>query len=471
MFINQKQNPVQLEDDELIFLEEDETISFIEDEQKLSPNKIEQKSWKIMIVDDEPTVHQATQLVLQDFIFDNQPVNLISAYSGTEAMELIAQNPDTAFILLDVVMESNNSGLQVVKYIREELHNKLVRIVLRTGQPGEAPEESVIVNYDINDYKLKVDLNRHKLITTTIVSLRAYRDVVTLEQRTDELAQSLQDLQYLHMKLVQSEKMATLGQLVAGIAHEINNPISFISGNVYHVKEYTNDLISLLNLYQSNFPNPGKEIAEKISEIELDFLVEDLEKMTSAMKEGTRRICDISTSMRTFSRADTMQKVACNLHDGLDSTIMILKYRLKANENRPAIDLIKEYGDLPELQCFPGQLNQVFMNILANAIDALEVANQGLNYQEIEANPKQIIIKTEASTDSVTIKIKDNGSGMPQTVQKQIFEYLFTTKKVGKGTGLGLSISRQIVEEKHGGKLTCHSVLGQGTEFIIELPI
>ena len=454
------------EDSEEIILIEDE-----EDEENLTTvAPTNDKAWKIMIVDDEPTVHQATQLVLQDFTFNNQSVNLISAYSGAEAMELIAKNPDTAFLLLDVVMESNDAGLKVVKYIREELHNKRVRIILRTGQPGEAPEESIIIDYDINDYKLKLELNHHKLITTAITALRAYSDVISLEESKNEIAQNLQRLQYMQLKLVQNEKMATLGELVTGIAHEINNPVNFITGNLNHAKAYTQDLIEILNLYQNFFPNPGATIEAKIAENDLDFLLDDLPKIIASMEEGTKRIRKICTSMKTFSRSDMEAKVAFNIHDGIDSTLMILQHRLKANKDRPAIEIIKEYGDLPEVQCFPGQLNQVFMNILANAIDALEVANQKLNYQEIEANPSKIRIKTEALTNNVTIKIKDNGPGMPKTVQKQVFEYLFTTKKVGKGTGLGLSISRQIIEEKHGGKLICHSVLGQGTEFTIELP-
>ena len=473
MFINQKKSDLPLEIEEAICLEEDEEILLIEDEAELTVNTADNPAWKILIVDDELTVHQATELVLKDFTFENRPISLISAYSAKEAIEVISQNPDLAFIFLDVVMETNDAGLKVVKYIREELKNKLVRIILRTGQPGEAPEESVILDYDINDYKLKIDLNSYRLVTTTITTLRSYRDVINLEQRTEKLNQALQDLQQAQIQILKSEKMAALGQLTSGITHEINNPVNFITGNLKHAQEYIQDLINLLNLYQESFPDPGKKIESEIESMDLDFLKDDLPKTIISMQEGSKRLRQISTSVKIFSYADTGQKVAFNIHDGIESTVIILKHRLKSNDNRPDIEIVKNYGNLPEVQCFPGQLNQVFMNLLANAIDALEEANQGISYEEIAANPNKITIQTEILPDgtSIAIRIKDNGSGMPKEVQENIFEHLFTTKEVGKGTGLGLSISRQIVEEKHHGKLSCCSQLGRGTEFLIVLPI
>ena len=199
--------------------------------------------------------------------------------------------------------------------------------------------------------------------------------------------------------------------------------------------------------------------------------MEDLPNILASMKEGSERIRHISSSLKTFSRSDTSGQVAFNIHEGINSTLTILKYRLKANDKRPAIEVIKEYGDLPLLKCYPGQLNQVFMNIIANAIDALDELNQHRSYEEIQANPNQITIRTEVSADSnsIVIRIKDNGSGMSKEVKQQLFEHSFTTKPVGQGTGLGLLISRQIVEEAHGGKLTCSSIPGQGTEFAIAL--
>ena len=266
--MTQNNSNLKLEEDKIVLLEEedDEEIALIEDEYISSVETINNNYWKVMIVDDEKTVHQATELVLQDFTFDDKAVQLISAYSGKEAIELIEQNPDTAFILLDVVMESNDAGLKVVKYIRDELKNKLVRIILRTGQPGEAPEESVIINYDINDYKLKVELNRHRLITTTITALRAYRDVIALEQQTSELNEILNKLQQAQLQIVQNEKMATLGNLVAGVAHEVNNPIGFLKGSISNAEEYIKDLFAHVECYQENYTNPEEEIIDKATD-------------------------------------------------------------------------------------------------------------------------------------------------------------------------------------------------------------
>jgi signal transduction histidine kinase len=283
----------------------------------------------------------------------------------------------------------------------------------------------------------------------------------------------MQELKEAQLQLVQSEKMATIGQLVAGIAHEINNPVGFISGNLDYASEYIQDLINPVNLYRETFPKPGAIIEEEIEAIELDYLIKDLPQTINSMKEGTNRIAEISKSMRTFSRSDTAEKVLFNLHDGIDSTLLILKHRLKANENRPEIEVVKNYGSLPEINCYPGQLNQVFMNLIANAIDALEEANSGLSFEEIKKHKNRILIATEIDNkkENAVVRIVDNGPGISEEVKEKIFDNLFTTKKVGKGTGLGLSISRKIVEEKHGGKITCTSEVGKGTEFAIALPL
>ncbi len=230
--------------------------------------------------------------------------------------------------------------------------------------------------------------------------------------------------------------------------------------------------MDLLQLYQQEFEHNSQTIQQKIEEIELDYLLTDLPELIESMKEGTNRIAQISKSMRTFSRADTIAKVPFNIHDGIDSTILILRHRLKANEVRPEIQVVKNYGNLPEINCYPGQLNQVFMNLIANAIDAMDESNAGKTFQEIKSVPNQIRITTEIdnSKQEVIIRIGDNGMGMSEEVKHKIFGHLFTTKRVGKGTGLGLSISRQIVVEKHGGEITCTSELGTGTEFAISLP-
>ena len=284
---------------------------------------------------------------------------------------------------------------------------------------------------------------------------------------------NLLELQQAQLQLVQSEKMSALGNLVAGVAHEINNPVGFIAGNIEPAVHYIKDIFGLLDLYQDKYPNPDAEIEEEIETIDLDYLRSDLPKLLNSMKEGVQRIRSISNSLRTFSRADTENKVDFNIHDGIDSTILILKHRLKADENRPAIEVIANYHKLPLIQCFPGQLNQVFMNLLANAIDALDESNKGRSFDEIKKNPNQITVTTKISDDQkqVVVSIKDNGKGMSDETKQRIFDHLFTTKTVGKGTGLGLAIARQIIIEKHGGSIEVNSQLGQGAEFVITIPV
>jgi signal transduction histidine kinase len=293
-----------------------------------------------------------------------------------------------------------------------------------------------------------------------------------VNHRTAELTQTMRDLQQMQLQMIQSEKMSALGNLVSGVAHEINNPLGCIVGNLSVVQNYINDLFDVIDLYGKTFPQPGAEIETKLEDLDLDYLRQDFPTLIKSMKDAGDRIKGISTSLRTFSRADTDHPVACNIHDGIDSTIMILKHRLKAAESRPEITVIKEYGDLPLVQCYAGQLNQVFINLLANGIDALDESNKQRTFTEIQAQPNQITIVTELSPErQAVIRIRDNGIGMTEDVKAKIFDYLFTTKEVGKGTGLGLAIARQIVVEKHGGTIEVNSQAGQGTEFVLTLPL
>ncbi|WNZ25227.1 AAA family ATPase [Leptolyngbya sp. NK1-12] len=304
------------------------------------------------------------------------------------------------------------------------------------------------------------------------ISDRKAAEAISL-QKSQALEQALQDLQSTQLQLVQNEKMASLGNLVAGVAHEINNPVGFLNGSINNAKDYVQDLLSHLQLYQQHYPQAVASIQDHAEQIDLDFLAADLPKLLDSMQAAIDRIKTISTSLRTFSRADTEHKVAANLHEGIDSALLILKYRLKANEQRPAIQIIQDYGELPLIECFPGQLNQVFMNVIANAIDMFDELAQQSSFAELAAKPQTITIQTAVLTNqnAVEVRIRDNGKGMTEAVKARIFDHLFTTKSVGQGTGLGLAIARQIVTETHAGSIEVQSELGQGSEFCIRLPI
>jgi signal transduction histidine kinase len=342
------------------------------------------------------------------------------------------------------------------------------------------------------------------------------RSTQEAQEKATQLQQTLHKLQRTQAQLIQSEKMSSLGQLVAGVAHEINNPVNFIYGNLIHAQGYFQELLGLVSLYRAAYPNPSGMIQDYMEAIDLDFLMTDLTQLQESMKIGAERIREIVRSLRTFSRLDESESKQVDIHSGIESTLMILQNRLKGKSGCPAICVIKEYGNLPLVECYPGQLNQVFMNLLTNAIDAVEEKSrsqssqaQGTQEEAVTDAPPTITITTgiveerregegdrgcssangfplplpsfrnlcsaihspSSSPTHVFICIADNGMGMTQKTQQQLFDPFFTTKAVGKGTGLGLAISYQIIVEKHGGDLRCNSAPGQGAEFVIEIPI
>jgi two-component system, NtrC family, sensor kinase len=289
-----------------------------------------------------------------------------------------------------------------------------------------------------------------------------------LEQRTIELSQALENLKQTQVHLVQSEKMSSLGQLVAGVAHEINNPVNFISGNLAPAQEHIEDLMNFIELYQECHPQAHPKIQAWMDDVDVDYVQEDLPKLFHSMQLGSDRICQLVLSLRNFSRLDEAQVKPVDIHEGIESTLLILQHRLKACAEHPTIQVIKDYGELPMVECYPSQLNQVFMNLLSNAIDALE---DGIRNTPEWSNPTITIHTFIADANWVTIAISDNGTGICDEVRSQLFDPFFTTKPVGKGTGLGLSISHQIVTERHRGKIDCYSTLGHGSEFVVQIPV
>lgn len=400
-----------------------------------------------------------------------------------------------AVLLLDengIVRKANKAALQLLEINTNDLQSLHLSNLL-SDLPNEPEnwcihsEQTLKCRSRILDVAISTRVNQN--IQEYIVILR---DITQRKQAEAELRQALQikeelaatataqaaqlelaiqDLQRTQAQLIQTEKMSSLGQLVAGVAHEINNPVNFIHGNLTHIDSYIQDLIALIKLYQDNYPQTTEEINDFIAEIDLDFLMEDMPKTFSSMKIGTDRIREIVLTLRNFSRLDESDMKPVNIHEGIDSTLLILQSRLKGKSEHPPIEIIKEYGDLPKVECYAGQLNQVFMNILSNSIDALDDYNQTTK-AEVKNNFSKIIISTKLlNPDLVAISIKDNGSGMSESVRQKLFDPFFTTKPVGQGTGLGLSISYQIVVDKHKGKIECISQPGLGAEFCIEIPI
>lgn len=409
----------------------------------------------ILIVDDSPTNLSVLSKALKASGY-----KVRMAVDGEDALAQVQRHhPD--LILLDIEMPKID-GFETCCRLQANPETKGIPVLFMTAM---ADTESKVKGLSLGavDYITK-PFEEAELLARVKVHWRLKRLTDTLEQQVNERTQALQQAQ---VQLVQQEKLSALGQLVVGVAHEINNPIGSIIGNVIFTQDYINDLFGIIDLYNEKFPQPGAEIEEALEASDLEYMREDLPKLVSSMKDAGDRIKSISKSIRTFSRADSDTKKPFNLHEGINSTILILRHRLKANENRPAIEVVTDYGKIPEIFCFPGQLNQVFMNIIANAIDVLDESD---GERDTEINSR-ITIKTQLVDEQVQITIADNGKGMSEEVKAKIFDNLFTTKGIGKGTGLGLAIARQIVVEKHGGIIRVNSKWGEGTEFIITLPI
>ncbi len=433
-----------------------------------STDSIKHLNSEILIVDDNPN-----NLRLLSDMLTYQGYEVRKAIDGNMALLSVqAELPD--IVLLDIKMPQLN-GYEVCKKLKADPRTCEIPVIFLSAL-DEVPDKiqafrSGGVDYITKPFQFEEVLARVQSQLTIRKLTQTLEQQV--EQRTADLDRALQKLQNTQLQLVQSEKMATLGQLVAGVAHEINNPINFLEGNLELAQQGIQVLLKHLNLYQEKFKYAGQDIENHAEEVELDYLIEDLPAMLASMKIGTDRIRNLSISLRTFSRLDGNEKVSVDLHDGIDSTLVILQHRLKANKTRPTIQIVKKYGQLPFLECYPSQLNQVFMNILANSIDAFDEMTVFRSFAEIETNPNWIEIQTDISSDRthVQIRIKDNGPGISEDICHKIFDYLFTTKEPGKGTGFGLSISRQIVVEKHKGTIRCFSEPGKGTEFTIDLPL
>jgi signal transduction histidine kinase len=360
-------------------------------------------------------------------------------------------------ILLDIQMPGID-GFETCRRVKANPDTHAIPIIFMTAV---ADAESKVTGLSLGavDYITK-PFEQEEVIARVNIHWKLKQLTDNLEQQVKERTAALQQAQ---VQVVQQEKLSALGQLVAGVAHEINNPLTFLASNIAPAKEYLADITKVLDLYKKHYPEPVPDIAREISELDLDFAIEDFFNLLDSMEVGTERIKDISLSLRNFARADRDTRIAIDLHEALNSTLLLLKHRLKERADRPAIEVMQNYCELPEIECYPGPIAQVFMNLLANAIDALEEA------WEKERRSLKIKISTLALENKAIVRITDNGLGMTQEIQKHLFEPLFTTKTIGKGTGLGLSIARQIVTEKHGGVLFCKSIPGEGTEFTIEL--
>jgi len=421
----------------------------------------------VLLVDDQVIIAEAVRRILtieEDITFSYCSVPAQAIQKATDIKPTV--------ILLDFMMPDID-GLLLLRFFRANPATRDIPIIMLSIKE-EPKVKAEAFALGANDYLVKLP-DKIELVARVRYHSKAYINLLErnaaesrLEEQTKELSLALKNLQQTQAQLIQTEKMSSLGQLVAGVAHEINNPVNFIYGNLTYASEYSQKLVNLIKLYESRLSNPDSEIKSLIEEIDLEYLIEDLPNLLSSMKIGAERIREIVLTLRNFSRHDEAKMKRVNIHQGIDSSLLILQHRLKGTYQHPTIQLSKEYSDLPTVECYAGELNQVFLNIISNAIDALK--EPIFDTPDSCQLPKITITTKLINSNRVGISIKDNGLGMTPEVKTRVFDPFFTTKPVGKGTGLGLSISYQIVVEKHQGVLRCISEPGQGTEFQIEIP-